>query len=104
MPGYFLGISGYATVDTTNVFSTYFLTVDMHRFVFMWLACSGNKFFRVNPRKNLVLGTNFTGVQMKRDRPSLVCSKCALLRVWNETSVGLDILYFFIDLAIFSSS
>ena len=39
----------YASVDTTNVLSSYFMTIDMHRFAFMWLVYSRNKFFRVGP-------------------------------------------------------
>ena len=47
--------SGYDTVDTTNVLSSYFMTVDMHRFAFLWLVYSRNKFFRMGP-KNLFQG------------------------------------------------
>ena len=43
-----------------------------HCFSFVWLAYSGNKFFRVGPNisEKFVPGeTNFRGVQIKRDRP-----------------------------------
>ena len=59
-----------ASVDTTNVLSNYFMTVDMHRFALMWLVYSRNKFFRVGPNiseKFVPGGTNFRGVQIKRD-------------------------------------
>ena len=36
--------SRYATVDTTNVLSSYFMTIDMHRFAFMWLVYVGTNF------------------------------------------------------------
>ena len=39
----------YATVNTTNVLSSYFMTVDMCRLALMWLVYSVNKFFRVGP-------------------------------------------------------
>ena len=35
------------SVDITNVLSSYFMTVDMHRDALMWLVYSRNKFFRV---------------------------------------------------------
>ena len=44
--------SRYATVDTTNALSSYFMTIDMHRFAFMaglqWeqIFQSGSKYFR----------------------------------------------------------
>ena len=56
-------------MDTTNVLS---MTVDMHRFALMWLVYSRNKFFRVGPNiseKFVPGGTNFRGVQIKRDMP-----------------------------------
>ena len=37
----------YATICTTDVISSNFMTVDMHRFALMWLVYSRNKFFRV---------------------------------------------------------
>ena len=40
------------SVDITNVLGSHFMTVDMHRFAFMWLVYSRNKFFRVG-QKNL---------------------------------------------------
>ena len=54
--------SRYATVDTTNVLSSYFMTVDMHRFAFLWLVhmYSRNKFFRMGP-KNLFPGEQILG-------------------------------------------
>ena len=58
----------YASVDTTNVYSSYFMAVDMHRFVLMWLVYSRNIFFRVGPNiseKFVPGGTNFRGVQIK---------------------------------------
>ena len=58
-------------MDTTDVLSNYFMTVDMHRFDLMWLVYSRNKFFRVGPNiseKFVLGGTNFRGVQIKRDR------------------------------------
>ena len=58
-------------MDTTDVLSNYFMTVDMHRFDLMWLVYSRNKFFRVGPNiseKFVPGGTNFRGVQIKRDR------------------------------------
>ena len=60
----------YASVDTTNVLSSHFMTVDMHRFALMWLVYSRNKFFRVGPNiseKFVPGGTNFRGVQIKCD-------------------------------------
>ena len=36
-------------MDTNNVLSSYFMTVDMHRFALIWLVYSRNKFFRVGP-------------------------------------------------------
>ena len=60
-------------MDTTDVLSNYFMTVDMHRFDLMWLVYSRNKFFRVGPNiseKFVPGGTNFRGVQIKRDRLS----------------------------------
>ena len=57
-------------MDTTNVLSSYFMTVDMHRFAFMWLVYSRNKFFRVGPNiseKFVPGGANFRGVQIKHD-------------------------------------
>ena len=59
-------------MDTTDVLSNYFMTVDMHRFALMWLVYSRNKFFRVGPNiseKFVPGGTNFRGVQIKRDSP-----------------------------------
>ena len=59
-------------MDTTDVLSNYFMTVDMHKFDLMWLIYSRNKFFRVGPNiseKFVPGGTNFRGVQIKRDRP-----------------------------------
>ena len=41
--------SRYGTVDTTKFLSSYFTTSDMHRFAFMWLVYSGNKFYSVGP-------------------------------------------------------
>ena len=61
-------------MDTTNVYSNYFMAVDMHRFALMWLVYSRNKFFRVGPNsseKFVPGGTNFREVQIKRDTPSL---------------------------------
>jgi len=40
--------SAYAIVDTTNVLSSYFMTVDMHRIALMWPVYSRNKFFSVS--------------------------------------------------------
>ena len=34
----------HASVDTTDVISSYCMNVDMHRFVLMWLVYSRNKF------------------------------------------------------------
>ena len=64
--------SRYATVNSTNVLSS-------HWFCFIWLAYSGNKFFRVGPNiseKCVPGGTNFRGVKIKRDSStcSFVCS------------------------------
>ena len=52
--------SRYASVDTTNVLRSYFMTVEMHRFALMWLVYSRNKFFRVGPNisETFVLGGN----------------------------------------------
>ena len=55
-------------MNSTNVLSS-------HWFCFVWLACSGNKFFRVGPNiseKCVPGGTNFRGVKIKRD--SSTCS------------------------------
>ena len=60
-------------MDTTDVLSNYFMTVDMHRFALMCLVYSRNKFFRVGPNiseKFVPGGTNFRGVQIKRDSSS----------------------------------
>ena len=57
-------------MDTTNVLSSYFMTVDMHRFSLIWLVYSRNKFFRVGPENFVLGGTNFRGVQNKRDKLS----------------------------------
>ena len=49
-------------MNTTNVLSSYFMTVDMHRDAFMWLVYGRNKFFTVGPKKKFVPGgTNFRG-------------------------------------------
>ena len=48
--------SEYASMDTTNVLSSYFMTVvsvDMHRFALTWLVYSRNKFFRVDPKRDM---------------------------------------------------
>ena len=61
-------------MDTTDVLSNYFMTVDMHRFALMWLVYSRNIFFRVGPtisEKFVPGGTNFRGVQIKRDKASV---------------------------------
>ena len=42
-------VSEYASMDTTDVLSSYFMIVDKHRFALMWLVYSRNKFFRVGP-------------------------------------------------------
>ena len=58
-------------MDTTDVLSNYVMTVDMRRFALMWLVYSRNKFFRVGPNiseKFVPGGTNFRGVQIKRDK------------------------------------
>ena len=54
------------------------VSVDMHRFALMWLVYSRNKFFRVVPNISEKLvpgggggGTNFRGVQIKRDMPAV---------------------------------
>ena len=63
--------SEYASMDTTNVLRSYYMIVDMHRFALMWLVYSRNKFFRVGPNISEEFvpgGTNFRGVQIKRDR------------------------------------
>ena len=52
----------YATLDTTNFLSSYFMTVDMHRFALMWLVTK-NKFFRVGP-KNLFQGEPWSKLNM----------------------------------------
>jgi len=49
-------------MNTTNVLSSYFMTVDMHRDAFMWLVYGRNKFFTVGP-KNLFQGEPILGVQ-----------------------------------------
>ena len=57
----------------------------MHRFALMWLVYSRNKFFRVGPNiseKFVPGGTNFRGVQIKRDIPVLVNQKIKL--VWPK--------------------
>ena len=62
-------------MDTTDVLSNYFMTVDMHRFALMWLVYSRNKFFRVGPNiseKFVSGGINFRGVQIKRDRSVII--------------------------------
>ena len=59
-------------MGTTNVLSSYLMTVDKHRFALMWLVCSRNKIFRVGPNISEEFvpgGTNFRGVQIKRDMP-----------------------------------
>ena len=60
-------------VDTTNILSSYFMTVDMHRLPFMRIVYSGNQFFRVGPNiseKFVPGGTNFRGIQIKCDTSS----------------------------------
>ena len=72
--------SRYASVDTTNVLSGYFMTVDMHGSAFMWLVYSRNKFFRVSPNiseKFVPKGTNFRGVQIK-------CVTPCNIQTWNH--------------------
>ena len=64
----------YATVDTTNVLSSYFMTIDMCKFALMRLVYSRDKFFRVGPNisEKFVPGrTNFRGVQIKRDKTTV---------------------------------
>ena len=49
--------SGYAFVDTTNVFSSYLMNVDMHRFALM---CQyRNRFFKVVPNLPRSVGNQF---------------------------------------------
>ena len=57
-----------ATVDTTNVLSSYFMTVDMHRDAFKWLVYSRSTFFR-DFRNNL--GEPILGGSNKCDTRSL---------------------------------
>ena len=47
-------------MDTTNVLSSYLMTVDKHRFALVWLVYSRNKFFRVGPNilEEFVPGAN----------------------------------------------
>ena len=68
------------------------MTVDMHRFALMWLVYSRNKFFRVGPNiseKFVPGGTNFRGVQIKRDKP--LDDLCTLASLIGAT---LDRLHF----------
>ena len=61
-------------MGTTNVLGSYFMTVDKHRFALMWLVYSRNKYFRVGPNISEEFvpgGTNFRGVQIKRDRSTI---------------------------------
>ena len=58
-----------------------------HRFAFLWLIYSRNKFFRVGPNileKFVPGGTNFSGVQIKRDKH--VCN--FEMYVFLQMSVG----------------
>ena len=81
-------------MDTTDVLSNYFMTVDMHRFDLMWLVYSRNKFFRVGPNiseKFVLGGTNFRGVQIKRDMPARLCaSRCCKVFGDNTWKGGSD--------------
>ena len=77
-------LSGYASVDTTNVLSSYF--VEMHRFALMWLLYSRNKFFRVGPNiseKFVPEGTNFRGVPIKCDRHKWVMKPLTIFLLWG---------------------
>ena len=59
-------------MDITNVLSSYFMTIDMHRYALLWLVYSRNKFFRVDQNiseKIVPGGGNFREVQIKRDKP-----------------------------------
>ena len=78
-------------MDTTNVLGSYFMAVDMHRFALMWLVYSRNKFFRVGPNiseKFVPGGTNFRGVQIKRDKHihTRSCTKrqCVQDTTWRQ--------------------
>ena len=65
-------------MNSTNVLSS-------HWFCFVWLAYSGNKFFRVSPNiseKCVPGGTNFRGVKIKHD--SSTCSfVCSIIKHWQ---------------------
>ena len=68
--------SEYASMDTTNVLSSYFMTVvsvDMHRFALTWLVYSRNKFFRVDPNisENSFRGGGPILGGPKRDMPAV---------------------------------
>ena len=72
-------------MDTTDVLSGYFMTVDMHRFALIWLVYSRNKFFRVGPNiseKFVPGGTNFRGVLIKCDKP-VVRAKLFNIKIWT---------------------
>ena len=62
-------------MDTTIVLSSYFVTVDMHRFAFLWLVHSRNKFFRVDP-KNLFQGEQILGGSKLNVTGQFIMFKC----------------------------
>ena len=83
-------LSRYATMDTTNVLSSYFMTVDMHRFAFLWLVYSRNKFFRMGP-KNLFQGEQILGGSKLNVTGQLIMFKCNSIsskvpEAWQSTS------------------
>ena len=71
-------------MNSTNVLSS-------HWFCFVWLAYSGNKFFRVGPNiseKCVPGGTNFRGVKIKRDSStcSFVCYLALQARPFSSSA------------------
>ena len=76
--------SSHSTVNSTNVLSS-------HWFYFVWLAYSGNKFFRVGPNiseKCVLGGTIFRGVKIKCDSSTclyVLSSNMAAISVTSQT-------------------
>ena len=63
------------SVFFTNVLNSYFMTVDRHRFAFLWLVHSGNKFFRMGPN-NLFKGEQILWGSKLNVTGQLIMFKC----------------------------
>ena len=55
--------AGYTVDITISLYSSYFMTIEMHRFAFLWLIYSRNKVFRVGPNisEKFVMGEPILG-------------------------------------------